>query len=155
APAALSQPLPFGEYRLELAADGFQPGSHRFTVGTYTASKADTPDMLPVALDRTDLHAGDTVQVKIGKSYAGRANVQVVGQGLLYSEAIEIRQGGVTVPIKVGSDWGTGAYVVVTEFRAMDAVAKRMPTRAIGLAWFGIDKDRRTLKLSLQAANAM
>ena len=60
-------------------------------------------------------------------------------------------EGGTTVPVTVGDDWGTGAYVVVTHFRPMDVRAKRMPARAIGVAWFGIDRDERTLEVALDA----
>src|SRR5206468_11432364 len=48
--------------------------------------------------------------------------------------------------------WGTGAYVVATLRRPLDAAALRMPGRAIGLKWFGIDKKTRTLEVSLSPA---
>src|SRR5262249_12750765 len=46
-------------------------------------------------------------------------------------------------------DWGTGAYVMATLRRPLDAAAQRMPGRAIGLKWFGIDKQARTLQVAL------
>ena len=49
----------------------------------------------------------------------------------------------------VGKDWGTGAYVLATLRRPLDAAALRMPGRAIGLKWFGIDKKTRTLQVAL------
>src|SRR4029079_6779968 len=47
-PAPLSMPVEWGEYRLEIAANGLKPASRTFSVGWYAVSKADTPDMLPV-----------------------------------------------------------------------------------------------------------
>ena len=38
-----------------------------------------------------------------------------------------------------GRDWGTGAYMVATLRRPLDA-ASRMPGRAIGVQWFAIDR---------------
>jgi uncharacterized protein YfaS (alpha-2-macroglobulin family) len=153
--APLSTPVEWGEYRLEVAAEGLQPASKTFSVGYYTASKADTPDMLPVALDRTSVRSGETVEVKIDSRFAGKASVQVVGDRLFSSTLIDVAQGGATVPVRVGTDWGTGAYVVVTHFRPMDVAAKRMPARSIGLAWFGIDRDERTLKVALAPVETM
>ena len=49
----------------------------------------------------------------------------------------------------VGRDWGTGAYVVATLRRPLDAQAQRMPGRAIGVQWFSIDRKARTLALDM------
>ncbi|MGE0149804.1 MAG: alpha-2-macroglobulin [Parvibaculaceae bacterium] len=148
-PAELSVAVQWGQYRMEITGDGLAPSSTSFHAGYYTSEKANTPDMLPVALDRTSVRSGDTVQVKIDARFAGKASVQVVGERLFASELVDVPENGTTVPVEVGSDWGTGAYVVVTHFRPMDVAAKRMPTRSIGLAWFGIDRAERTLAVSL------
>ena len=50
----------------------------------------------------------------------------------------------------VGSDWGTGAYVVATLRRPLDAQAQRMPGRAIGVQWFSIDRKAHTLALDMK-----
>src|SRR4029450_3941561 len=50
-----------------------------------------------------------------------------------------------TVP--VGNNWGTGAYVVATLRRPLDTRAERMPGRAIGVQWFGVGRQARTLAL--------
>jgi uncharacterized protein YfaS (alpha-2-macroglobulin family) len=154
-PASISAPVQWGQYRLEIASDGVAPSSTSFYAGYYISEKADTPDMLPVALDRTSVKSGDTLTVKIDSHFAGKASVQVVGEKLYSSDLIDVPENGTTVPVTVGGDWGTGAYVIVTHFRPMDVAAKRMPTRSIGLAWFGIDRNERTLKVSLTPADLM
>ncbi len=154
-PAQISTPVQWGQYRLEITADGLASSSTTFYAGYYTSEKADTPDMLPVALDQTSVKSGDTLQVKIDARFAGKASVQVVGEKLFASLLIDVPDNGTTVPVKVGSGWGTGAYVVVTHFRPMDVAAKRMPTRSIGLAWFGIDRNERTLEVTLTPAEVM
>lgn len=154
-PTQVAVPVQWGQYRFEIASDGLAPSSTSFYAGYYTSEKADTPDMLPVALDANSVKSGDTLQVKIDARFAGKASVQVVGEKLYASELIDVPDKGTTVPIKVGSDWGTGAYVVVTHFRPMDVAAKRMPTRSIGLAWFGIDRNERTLKVALTPPDVM
>ena len=84
-PPILPARLSWGEYRLEIAADGMTPASIDFSAGYYygDTSKADTPDTLKVALDTTDTKTGGTVNVKIEARYAGKATVQIVGDRLL------------------------------------------------------------------------
>src|SRR5262249_53778098 len=119
-PTAISAPVQWGQYRLEITAGGLAPSSTTFYAGYYTSEKADTPDLLPVALDQTSVKSGDTLTVKIDARFAGKASVQVVGERLYASQLIDVPDNGTAVPVKVGSDWGTGAYVVVTHFRPMD-----------------------------------
>jgi uncharacterized protein YfaS (alpha-2-macroglobulin family) len=68
---------------------------------------------------------------------------------LLATQSTDIKEGTAQVRIPVGKDWGTGAYVVATLRRPLDAAAQRMPGRAIGLKWFGIDKKARSLSVAL------
>src|SRR5258708_3698473 len=80
---------------------------------------------------------------------AGKLTVNVLGDRLLTTQTTDIKEGTAQVKIPVGKDWGTGAYVVATLRRPLDAAALRMPGRAIGLKWFGIDKNTRTLQVNL------
>ncbi len=51
--------------------------------------------------------------------------------------------------VPVGNDWGSGAYVVATLRRPLDAAAGRMPGRAIGVQWFSVNRKARTLAVNL------
>ena len=150
-PTPFAQTLSWGEYRLEIGAQGMTPVSIDFSSGyyTYEQAKSDTPDTLKLALDKTDVKTGDTVNVKIEARYAGKATVQIVGGKLLESREVDVPEGGITLPFTVGKEWGTGAYVLASLYRPMDLSAKRMPSRAMGLAWFGIDRAARTLDVKL------
>jgi uncharacterized protein YfaS (alpha-2-macroglobulin family) len=87
--------------------------------------------------------------VSVNARSAGLLTVNVLGDRLLTTQTTDIKEGTAQVKIPVGKDWGTGAYVVATLRRPLDAAALRMPSRAIGLKWFGIDKNSRTLAVSL------
>ena len=50
------------------------------------------------------------------------------------------------------ADWGTGAYVTVHVFRTA-ADAKSRPSRAIGLAWVGIDPGVRKLPMAFETSD--
>ncbi|MFN4143290.1 alpha-2-macroglobulin family protein [Aestuariivirga sp.] len=156
-PTDFAQTLSWGEYRLEIGAAGVTPVSIDFSSGYYSAgiAKADTPDTLKVALDTTDAKTGDTVNVKIEARSAGKATVQIVGEKLLAAREVDVPEGGITLPFTVGEGWGTGAYVLASLYRPMDVQAKRMPSRAMGLAWFGIDRAARTLDVTLTAPGMM
>ncbi|MBI2717561.1 MAG: alpha-2-macroglobulin family protein [Rhizobiales bacterium] len=157
APLHLAQTLSWGTYRLEFAARGFTPASVDFYAGYYdtSAGSADTPDKLIVALDRASVKAGDTLNLKVESRFAGKATIQVIGERLLASQEVDVPEGGTTVPIVVGEGWGTGAYAVATLYRPMDVQAKRMPARSVGVAWFGIDREARTLGVKLSAVAQM
>ncbi len=156
-PTDFTRTLSWGEYRLEIAAAGMTPSSMDFSAGYYygDTSKADTPDTLKVALDTTDTTTGGTVNVKIEARYAGKATVQIVGDRLLATQTVDIPAGGTTLPFTIGENWGTGAYVLASLYKPMDVKAKRMPSRAMGLAWFGIDRAARTLDVKLTPAATM
>ena len=87
--------------------------------------------------------------VSVNARTAGKLTINVLGDRLLTTQTTEVKEGTSQVKIPVGKDWGTGAYVVATLRRPLDVAAQRMPGRAIGIKWFGIDKTARTLSVSL------
>ncbi|MBV8924881.1 MAG: alpha-2-macroglobulin family protein, partial [Bradyrhizobium sp.] len=93
--------------------------------------------------------SGDTMTVSVNARTAGRLTVNVLGDRLLTTQSLEVKEGTSQVRIPVGKDWGTGAYVVATLRRPLEVAAQRMPGRSIGLKWFGIDKQSRTLQVKL------
>ena len=140
-----------GRYRLDVkSADADGPlTSVQFDVGWYSDGSADTPDLLETSIDKPEYQSGDTMVVSVNARSAGKLTINVLGDRLLTTQTTDIKEGTAQVRIPVGKDWGTGAYVVATLRRPLDAAALRMPGRAIGLKWFGIDKQARTLAVKL------
>src|SRR5579871_2315834 len=150
-PARISFNPQAGRYRLDVKssqADG-PITSVQFDVGWYSDGSADTPDLLETSIDKPQYQSGDTMVVSVNARTAGKLTVNVLGDRLLTTQTIDVKEGTSQVKIPVGKDWGSGAYVVATLRRPLDAAALRMPGRAIGLKWFGIDKKARTLAVSL------
>jgi uncharacterized protein YfaS (alpha-2-macroglobulin family) len=144
-----------GRYRLdvkEAEADGALT-SVTFDVGWYSEGSADTPDLLETSVDKAEYQSGDTMVVNVTARTAGKLTINVVGDRLLTTQSSNVKEGAQQVRIPVGKDWGTGAYVVATLRRPLDTAAQRMPGRAIGLKWFGIDKKARTLDVALSPPN--
>ena len=151
-PAHLSLPVQWGRYRLEVST-GDPNGpvtSLTFDAGFYAEASADTPDLLEIALGKSAYKSGDTVNVAVTARTAGRLTINVFTDRLVESKEQEVKAGTAHVALKVGNDWGTGAYVVATLRRPLDAPAKRMPGRAIGVQWFGIDRTAHTLALGMK-----
>jgi len=141
----------WGRYRLEVSSDE-APGavsSVGFRAGWYGEDGADSPETLEVALDKPSYAAGDTAKLKIVSRTGGKALVSVLGGGLHATKQVDIPRGGGEVAIPVEASWGAGAYVTAMLYRPMDEAAKRMPGRALGIRWLGLDTSARTLQVGL------
>jgi uncharacterized protein YfaS (alpha-2-macroglobulin family) len=120
-----------------------------FDAGFYAEAGADTPDLLEIALDKPEYRAGDTLNVAVTARSNGRVTVNVVGDRMLSTVSTDVKTGINQLAIPIGKDWGNGAYVVATLRRPLDAAAKRMPGRAIGVQWFTVNKAARTLAMDM------
>ena len=150
-PARLSLPVSWGRYRLEISsgeADG-PVTSVPFDAGFYAEAGADTPDNLEIALDKPEYASGDTMNVAVTARSDGRLTLNVVGDRMLATTSADVKAGLNQLTVPVGRDWGNGAYVVATLRRPLDVQSRRMPGRAIGVQWFGIDKAARTLGMDM------
>jgi uncharacterized protein YfaS (alpha-2-macroglobulin family) len=152
-PGHISLPVSFGRYQLNVSMpDASGPAtSVAFDSGWYVDASADTPDMLETALDKSEYRPGDTMTVAVTARSAGRLTINVVGDKLLASQTTDVKPGVAQVKVPVGVGWGSGAYIVATLRRPLDAPAQRMPGRAIGVQWFSIDRAAKTLTVNLQA----
>ena len=156
-PARVSMPVKWGRYRLEIstgAANG-PVTSVSFDAGFYAELSSDTPDLLEVALDKPDYKPGETMNVAVTARTAGRLTVNVFTDRLVASQSQEVKAGAARIGLSVGRDWGTGAYMVATLRRPLDAPTDRMPGRAIGVQWFSIDKSARTVALDMKLPPTM
>ena len=147
-PGRLSLPVKWGRYRLDVTR-GDLATSLTFDAGFYAESRSDTPDLLEVALDKNDYKPGDTVNVAVTARSAGRLTLNVFTDRLVATQSLDVKAGSVKQSFAVGKDWGTGAYLVATLRRPLDAPAQRMPGRAIGVQWFGIDRAAHTLPVAM------
>ncbi|MBL8567422.1 MAG: alpha-2-macroglobulin family protein [Hyphomicrobiaceae bacterium] len=154
APASITAPVGYGRYRLEVTTPGENSiqSSVAFNAGWFvSADNPDSPEVLDVALDKSSYSPGDTAKLRIASKHGGTALITVLGSGLMEAREVEIAKGGGEVSLTVGENWGAGAYVTAMLYRPMDEALKRMPGRALGLAWLGIDQKSRTLPIALDA----
>ncbi|MEN5082117.1 alpha-2-macroglobulin [Bosea sp. TWI1241] len=150
-PARIAMPVEWGNYRLDVTADGAEASetSVSFRVGYESEKTADTPDVLAVALDKAAYADGETMQVRLSPRFAGKATLAVMGDGVRELRTVDVPEQGTTISLPAKAEWGAGAYLVALLHRPMDQKAQRMPGRAIGLAWFGVGKEARSLAVDL------
>ena len=148
-PAKIAAQVGWGRHRLDLKSPDGEETSVSFDVGWSGTASADTPDNVVVTLDKTNYAPGEEAKLRIASHAAGKATVALVGDKLEQFIDVDLVEGDNVVPFKVGADWGAGAYAVATTYRPLDAKAKRMPGRALGLAWFGIDSAARKLEVAI------
>ncbi|HHY49003.1 MAG TPA: alpha-2-macroglobulin [Alphaproteobacteria bacterium] len=153
-PVTLSSRVEWGRYRLEVNATGEGPTStsYEFYAGYYyPEAGSDTPDKLQVALDKPAYRPGETASLRLDPQFAGTALVMVVDDRIIDMRAVEVPEEGISVPLTVTDDWGPGAYVTAMLYRPADAAEKRMPARALGLAFAEVAPGDLQLDVSLEA----
>jgi len=157
-PELLDAPVDWGQYELKLVAmDGSDTAAGlTFNAGWYGAeSGSDTPDLLNVGLDQSHYRPGDTALLRVNARYDGKLVVRVASDTLIAEKTLDITAGDLEVPLNVTSEWGTGAYVVATLIRPMDAAAGRNPARALGLSYAATDPGKLVLSARILTPDAV
>jgi alpha-2-macroglobulin len=131
--------------------EGDLPTSLTFESGWSSQAGMPAPDLLDVTLDKANYEPGEGMRLRIGSRFAGSAIIAIVSERLAYMTTLDLKEGDTVKSIPVAGDWGAGAYALVLAHRPLDKAAKRMPGRAIGLAWFAIDADAHALEVRLAA----
>ncbi|MFT0891533.1 alpha-2-macroglobulin family protein [Pseudochelatococcus sp. G4_1912] len=156
-PARISMPVEWGKYRLEVSAvaGAAQPVSFTFSSGFSGQGSANTPDKLDLVLDKAAYSAGDTMTVTLKPRFSGKVTVVIASDKLYEERIVDITPEGTSVTLPVKAEWGPGAYVMALAHRPLDVAARRQPGRALGLAWFSVDRAARTLAVELSAPQTM
>jgi uncharacterized protein YfaS (alpha-2-macroglobulin family) len=149
--ARLTVPVGWGRHRLEIRAAEADGGhtSVSFGVGWGGDATADSPDLMDMKLDKAAYRAGETISVRLNPRFAGKATLAVVGDKVHDLILVDVAAEGSTVTLPAKPEYGPGAYLVAFAHRPLDTAARRMPGRALGLAWFALDREARTLPVSL------
>ena len=158
AAARIAVAVDWGRYRLTVTSEGAEPAasSFEFNAGWYVASTSvDTPDVLAVALDKPAYAIGETARLRLDPRFAGIAQISVIDNRLIAMKTIEVPEDGAVVDLEVTEEWGPGAYISASLYRPMDIAAKRMPARAVGIAWAEVSPGDRKLSLSLDVAEEL
>lgn len=153
-PVTIGANVDWGSYQVEVnsTGEGATSSSYQFYAGYYyAAAGSDTPDTLKVALDKPAYRVGETANLKLDPQFAGTALVMVVDNRIIAMQAVDVPEGGTTIGLPVTDEWGPGAYVTAVLYRPADAAEKRMPARALGLAFADVDPGDCKLDVKIGA----
>lgn len=150
--AKIARAFDGGRYRIEVRdADGEAIATYRFDAGWWSSGDTtNSPDALELNLQKVDLGDGDTLTAFVKAPFDGEALVAVVASDVVYTTTARVSKAGNNITVPVSGDWGAGAYLMVTGFRPKAGLPSPLPVRAMGLAWFGIDKAKRTLPVTFK-----
>ncbi|HQZ11380.1 MAG TPA: alpha-2-macroglobulin family protein [Devosia sp.] len=157
-PATVAAPVQWGRYVLDIESggEGATSSSYEFYAGYYYAEAgSNTPDTLQVALDKPAYRVGENAVLKLDPQFAGTALVMVVDDRIIAMQAVDVPADGTSVSLPVTEEWGPGAYVTAVLYRPSSAAEKRMPARALGLAFADVDPGDRKLDVTLEVAKEM
>jgi alpha-2-macroglobulin len=151
-PGRISVPVVWGRYRLEVSSpDGSIPATAvAFDAGFYAEASADTPDLLETALDKAEYSPGESMTIAVTAPTAGKVILNIVTDRVVATVERNAQPGLNQIRVPVGRDWGNGGYVVTTLLRPLEAAAKRMPGRAIGVQWFSVERKAKTLAINME-----
>ncbi|MDB5364540.1 MAG: alpha-2-macroglobulin [Rhodospirillales bacterium] len=153
APSRIETSLPPGQYRLELHdSSGSIATSLRFSVGGWVVAGADSaPDKVTVTPSKPNAAPGETIDVFVRPPYDSDVVIAVADTAVRATQVRRIGKDGANVRIELPKTSPAGAYVLATAYAPPDAKATRLPRRAIGTAWLGVDASPRTLDIKFDA----
>ncbi len=142
--------LNWGEYRLILKDNNSSTTSIRFAVGYDQSSSTISPDRLPISINKNSFSDGEDIEVLIKPKFSGPININIATDTIIERKEIIAKENEpVVVKFKANKEWGSSAYILATAFRAQSK--KLGASRAVGLAHFFIDSNKRELKLNIKA----
>jgi uncharacterized protein YfaS (alpha-2-macroglobulin family) len=153
----IARQLDNGRYRLDVFdPDSGSAASHRFFAGWWYGPPApDVPDALELSLEATSLGHGDRLKAFVRAPFAGTAVVTVMNERLRHRLTLDLPPEGAEISVPVDGAWGPGAYLMVTAFRPDAGTPSPLPTRAMGLSWFAIDRDARSLQVAIETPESV
>lgn len=151
-----------GTYRVEISDPAQSPAkltaaSLRFNVGWAERglTSKDKPDSLQLRLDRKNYGVGDNAKLFIKAPFAGEAELVLARENVVKKQTIRLAEGGTTIDLKVGDDWGPGVYALVHAYRPGEKVVAGSktpalaPGRAAGAIWVATDPAPRTFTVKM------
>jgi uncharacterized protein YfaS (alpha-2-macroglobulin family) len=155
-PVPLEVATEWGDYELVIETQGgaYVASSVGFSSGWYGGvDSSATPDRLALSLDAERYSVGDVAQVRLVAPFDGVALVSVLSSDVISRQAVPVTAGETLVPLDVGADWGTGAYVTASVLRG--GAQGRGPARALGLAHASVDPGTKALSVQIDAPDAV
>ena len=143
----------WGDYELvvETVGGAYTASSVGFSAGWYGGTdSSSTPDRLELSLNAPQYRVGDVAELRVIPPFDGVAIVSVLSSGVVSRQTVPVTAGENVIPLTVGPDWGTGAYVTASVLRGTSADGFG-PARVLGLAHASVDPANKALSVQIDA----
>lgn len=159
---ALSFPVEWGEYRLELLdqeSEGktvyrFQAGENWY-VRWRDASDRIQPEKVTLALDKGAYKAGDLVNVKLVAPASGRAVILLETDKVLLTKLVSLKEREAEVSLKIPDNLSRhDAYISAFVVTPTDG-DKTLSKRSFGMIHLPLDRRERQLKVEIDVADRL
>ncbi len=149
---AIRRALNWGDYRLEIEGPEGARTVAKFTSGWGDPGReGDAPDLVRVNPGEKAHAQGDNVTLTIKAPYAGEAQIAVATDHIIDLKTVWIGANGGTVTLHTDSEWGGGAYVLVSVVQPRDPSRVPTPRRAMGVAYVSLDPKDHKLGVTIGA----
>ncbi|HBU99114.1 MAG TPA: hypothetical protein DEF21_14595 [Thalassospira lucentensis] len=119
-----------------------------FHVGWWSNGQSpDRPDKLGLSVKADDVKPGDDIEGFVQAPFEGRLQVTVAHKNILWRKEFALTGDGTEFTIPVKEEWGSGAYVLATAYRAGLDKDQHGPFRAVGAKWVSFGKSSHQLKV--------
>jgi uncharacterized protein YfaS (alpha-2-macroglobulin family) len=155
-PYQFEKALDWGDYRIEIEHPATKTVSKlRFSSGWGSPKdQSDSPDMVRINALRSDYAQGDTIEIKLQPPFAGEVQVAVATDRLIDLVSASVPEKGTTLKLKTDSQWGGGAYLLISVIQPRDPVKSAKPRRAIGVIYVPLNPKERILTVSMPVGTA-
>lgn len=146
--------LGWGEHLLTVEAEDGTKASHTFYAGWGGRTNdegVEAPDRVQVSGPAENPGAGQNTQIEIIPPYDGMAQIVVATDRILSVQTRDVSADGTRVTLPVTTEWGEGAYVMVSVHSERDPILAAKPRRAVGVTYVGTDVSSRTFDLTIEA----
>ncbi|WP_298917625.1 alpha-2-macroglobulin [uncultured Algimonas sp.] len=146
-PLQFSEPLDYGEYRLQFVTEAGRTFSYQFGSGWRRAGgDADTPDRIEIGLSQAEVSPGDTVRLTVNSPFAGIGELVIADRGVKSVITVQIEGGQSEISLPIARDWSSDLYAMLTVYTPG---ADAQPRRAVGLVHIPMDRSSQRLDVSL------
>lgn len=153
APITVSN-LDWGSHELIVEGPGGASASDDFYIGwggRVSEDGTEAPDRVRVMRPEKNPELGESAEITIVPPYDGLAQVVVATDRVLSVQTVAVTQEGTRVSLPVDTNWGEGAYVMVSVYTARDPVIQSKPRRAVGVTYVPLEMAERTFDLKISA----
>lgn len=150
-PYLFSEPLDYGEYRVEFVSEDGAIFSYQFGSGWRRAGgDADAPDRIEMGLSQATVSPGETIALSVNAPFGGVGELVIADRGVKSVQTIQIDEGQSDIRLPIAKGWTSDLYAMLTVYTPG---AEDRPRRAVGLVHIPMDRSSQTINVSLEMPN--